>query len=93
MGKGNWTGWLTEGLDLPGETLPGTTVAELAGDRRILIEGHRGVTEYCRDRVCVKVGYGLLCVTGCGLELRQMSKQQLVISGRIDAVHLRRSCP
>lgn len=93
MGKGNWAGWLTEGLDLPGETLPGTTVAELAGDRRVLIEGHRGVTEYARDRVCVKVGYGLLCVTGCSLELRQMSKLQLVISGRIDAIQLCRRCP
>lgn len=92
MAKGNWAGWLTEGLDLPGESLPGMSVAELAGDRRVLIEGHRGVTEYSRERVTVKVGYGLLSVTGCGLELRQMSKQQLVITGRIDCIRLRRKC-
>lgn len=92
MGKGNWAQRLTEGMDLAGETLPGMTVAELAGDRRVLIEGHRGVTEYGREQVCVKVGYGLLCVCGCGLELRQMSKQQLVITGRIDCIQLRRKC-
>lgn len=92
MAKGNWAQRLTEGMDLAGETLPGTTVAELAGDRRVLIEGHKGVTEYCRDRVTVKVGYGWLSICGCGLELRQMSKQQLVISGRIDAVQVRRKC-
>ena len=92
MGKGNWAKYLAEGMDLPGETLPGMSVAELAGDRRVLIEGHRGVTEYCRDRVTVKVGFGWLCITGCGLELRQMSKQQLVISGRIDGIGLRRKC-
>lgn len=92
MAKGKWAEWLTEGLDLPGESLPGMTVAELAGDRRVLIEGHRGVTEYCRERVTVKVGYGLLSVTGCGLELRQMSKQMLVISGRVDCIQLRRKC-
>lgn len=90
MGKDNWVRRLTEGMDLAGETLPGTTVAELAGDRRVLVEGHRGVTQYCRDRVTVKVGYGELSVTGCGLELRQMSKQQLVIDGRIDCIQLRR---
>ena len=90
MGKGNWAARLTEGMDLPGESLPGMTVAELAGDRRVLIEGHRGVTEYCRERITVKVSYGWLCVQGCGLELRQMSKQQLVVSGRIDAIGLRR---
>ena len=92
MAKGNWAQRLTEGMDLAGESLPGMTVAELAGDRQVLIEGHRGVTEYCRERVTVKVGYGLLSITGCGLELRQMSKQQLVISGRIDGLHLRRKC-
>ena len=71
MAKGNWADWLTEGMDLAGESLPGMTVAELAGDRQVLIEGHRGVTEYCRERVTVKVGYGLLTITGCGLELRR----------------------
>lgn len=92
MAKGNWADWLTEGMDLAGESLPGMTVAELAGDRQVLIEGHRGVTEYCRERVTVKVGYGLLTITGCGLELRQMSKQQLVVTGRIDGIRLRRKC-
>lgn len=92
MGKGNWAQKLTEGLDLAGETLPGETLAELAGDRRVLIEGHRGVTEYCRERITVKVRYGLLSICGCGLELRQMSKQQLVVSGRIDGIQIRRKC-
>ena len=80
---------LTQGLE--GESLPGMTVAELAGDRRVLVEGHKGVTEYCSTRVTVKVGYGELSVSGCGLELRQMSKVHLVICGCIDAIELRRN--
>ena len=92
MAKGNWAQRLTEGMDLTGETLPGMTIVELAGDRRVLIEGHRGVTEYCRERVTVKGHDGWLCVTGCGLELRQMSRQQLVICGRIEGIQIRRKC-
>lgn len=92
MEKRNWAQRLTGGLDLTGESLPGMTVAELAGDQQVLVEGHRGVTEYCRERVTVKVGYGFLSITGCGLELRQMSRQQLVVSGRIDCIQLRRKC-
>lgn len=92
MEKGNWTQRLTEGMDLAGESLPGETLAELAGDRRVLIEGHRGVTEYCRDRITVKVPFGWLCITGRGLQLRQMSRQQIVICGRIDGIQLRRKC-
>ena len=86
----DWLRRLTDGMDLPGETLPGMSVAELAGDRRVLIEGHRGVTEYTPCRVTVKVSYGDLSVSGSCLELRQMSRHQLVICGRIDAVELRR---
>ena len=83
-----WVRRLTQGLE--GESLPGVTVAELAGDRRVLVEGHRGVTEYSPCRVTVKVGYGELSISGCGLELRQMSKAHLVICGRIDSIELRR---
>ena len=83
-----WVRRLTQGLEE--ESLPGMPVAELAGDQRILVEGHRGVTEYSPCRVTVKVGYGELSVYGCGLQLRQMSKVHLVICGRIDGVELRR---
>ena len=85
-----WMRRLTQGLDLAGESLPGMTVAELAGDSRVLVEGHKGVTEYDPSRVTVKVSWGALSVCGGGLELRQMSKEQLVICGRIDSVELRR---
>lgn len=84
-----WVRRLTQGLE--GESLPGMTVAELAGDRRVLVEGHRGVTEYSPSRVTVKVGYGELSVSGSGLELRQMSKVHLMLCGRIDSIELRRN--
>lgn len=79
---------LAERADLPGEPFPGQSLAEIAGDSRVLIENHRGVSEYTQQRICVKVSYGQLCICGCGLELSQMTRDQLVISGRIDAVTL-----
>lgn len=85
---GMWLQRLAEGADLPSEPLPGLPVAELAGDRRLLIENHQGVTEYCRERISVKVKFGQLRVCGAGLELARMTKEQLVICGRIDSVNL-----
>ncbi len=81
-----WLERLADGADLPGEPLPGQPLVELAGDRRVLIEHHRGVTQYSRDMICVKVRYGIVRVNGCGLELSRMSREQLVISGRIDCI-------
>ena len=81
---------LAEGVDLPGEPLPGQPIAEIAGDRRVLIENHHGVKEYTREKICINVKFGQLSVCGCGLELSLMTREQLVISGRIDSITLHR---
>lgn len=81
---------LWEQMDLPGESLPGQVLVEITGENRVLIENHRGVREYSRERIGVKVKYGLIQVCGSCLELRCMTKDQLVISGRIDGVLLKR---
>lgn len=72
--------------DLLSEPLPGVPVVELAGDRRVLIENHQGVKEYGTQRIRIQLRYGQLCVCGDHMELSQMTKEQLVITGRIDSI-------
>lgn len=91
--KKGWMERFADGADLPGEALPGQPLVELAGERRVLIENHQGVTEYDTNKICVRMRYGYAAVHGCGLELIRMTKNQLVICGRIDGVSLlRRGC-
>lgn len=93
MPKKHFAERFAAGMDLPGESVPGMTVVELAGDRRVLIEHHGGVTRYSCDKIEVKVRYGLVEISGSCLELACMSKAQLVITGRIDGIQLlRRKC-
>ena len=77
---------LADGADLGEEPLPGQSLVEIAGDRRLLIENHCGVKEYSRERIGVRVGYGQIMICGCGLELVRMCKEQLVVTGRIDGI-------
>lgn len=86
----NWVQRIADSADLSAEPLPGVPVVELAGDRRVLIEQHRGVTGYSREEIRVKVTYGQVCVHGRCLELKHMTREQLVISGWIDCVKLLR---
>ena len=89
MGRGRkfWER-LAEDTDLIMEPMPGQTIVELAGDSRVLVENHKGVAAYGREKIVVRVRYGLLVICGCGLELQHMSREQLVIRGRIDGVNL-----
>ncbi len=86
----NWLDRLSQGLDLPGETPPGQPIVEIAGERRVLIEHHNGIVQYGRELICVKVKYGFVRICGRGLELANMTCNQLVILGHIDSVTLYR---
>lgn len=90
MGKGErlWER-LTDAAQIGQEPMPGETVVEISGTRRVLIENHLGVSGYCSDRVIVHVKFGWICISGSCLELLHMTKEQLVIRGRIDAVTLK----
>ena len=81
---------ITDAADLQDELLPGIPLVEIAGDGRVLIEHHFGVTEYGRCQVCVRVKYGFVIVTGSRLEFSRMTRDILIISGRIDCVRLER---
>ena len=91
MKKGqNFWQQLANAADLPGEDLPGQSIVEISGDCRVLIERHRGVSCYSTEQIGVKVTFGWVLVSGCGLELTWMTKEQLVIRGRIDSVTVHR---
>lgn len=81
---------IAESTDLTDELLPGVPLVEIAGDSRVLIEHHFGVTEYGRCQICVRVKYGFVVIQGRGLELACMTRQILVITGNIDCVRLER---
>lgn len=83
---------LTNAADLQDAPIPGLPLIELAGDSRVLMEHHCGVTEYGKERICVKVKFGQVCICGQELRLAKMTKSQLIVSGRIQAVELYRGC-
>ena len=66
------------------------TIVEIAGERRVLVENHRGVAAYSQEKILVKVKYGSLCICGCNLQMHHMTKDQLVVFGKIHNVSLHR---
>lgn len=92
MQRKNWMERIVSAADLPDEPVPGIPLVEIAGERRVLIENHCGVTEYSPQSICVRVKFGRICVSGNGLSLARMTKGQLIISGKVDSIHLMRGC-
>lgn len=91
MGRGQrFLDYLAEEAELSAEPIPGQPLVEIAGDHRVLIENHFGVKGYSSEQIIVKVKFGCIRVCGHCLELVRMTKEQLIIRGKIDAVTLQR---
>ena len=89
MGKADkFLGKLAMASDLPDERMPGQTLVEIVDSHRVLIENYQGVRVYETNSVHVKVKFGMVCISGCNLELARMTKGQLVITGTIECVKL-----
>ena len=73
---------------LPSESAPNNPVIEILGYRRVFLENHNGIAEYGAEKILVKVSYGKVCITGKSLQLAEMSKSSLVITGQIDCVSM-----
>ena len=60
----------------------------LTGDSRVMIENHRGLAVYEREHIAVNGGRLLVSLHGEDLELMEMNKNEIVISGRVFSLEL-----
>jgi sporulation protein YqfC len=74
--------------DLADEPIPGLPLIEIIDNCRVLIENHKGVSEYGTNRIRIKVKWGCICICGENLVLARMDRGLLIVSGIIDSVQL-----
>lgn len=84
---------ITELMQLNAQPIPGRPLVEILDFHSVLIENHCGVGAYSDSCIHVKTKSGEICISGEGMVLRRMSKEQLRICGKILGItlHGRRS--
>ena len=68
--------------------LPVVPLVEIYGRQGVVIENHQGIIGYSSNEILVKTRCGHMCVRGDCLKLTKMSKEKLVIAGKIYSVNL-----
>lgn len=81
---------MKEQTDSSAEEMLKLPIIELASDRRVLVENHIGIKAYCREKIQVNIKFGHICICGSNLQVLKMTKEQLVICGKIASVSLHR---
>ena len=86
--KPGWMERATELMDLPGDALAGLPRIELVGDKELRMENHKGILAYGTEEIHVSGGTILFKIVGEGLELRAMTGEELLITGKIGQISL-----
>jgi len=73
-------------LELPKELVLNTPRLTVVGKGDLMVENHKGIIEFGDTRVRIITGTGLIKITGCGLLIREITSEDIIISGRIDSI-------
>ncbi|NLZ44307.1 MAG: sporulation protein YqfC [Clostridia bacterium] len=88
-GKKHYKTLLVNSFDLPGEVLLDLPRLVMLGNSRMVVENHRGLLEYTEETVRIKTAHsGEIRVTGKGLNLLYMVKEELGLAGRFLRIDL-----
>lgn len=70
-------------LDFPTDVAVGLPRLSMNGFSEITLDRHRGIAEYERDRIVVRLTIGLVTIQGEELEVRLMHREALTVCGKI----------
>ncbi len=77
---------LTRFLDLPKEIVYNLPKVTLIGNMQVLLENHRGIIEYSAEKVRIAINSGEMEITGEGLFIRNINRDEISLDGDISAI-------
>jgi len=86
--RGKFLPRILNAVDLETGMLPGVPLLELTGMNRVLVENHKGILKYNNDEICIRTKDGIICVSGSGLIIKYLSRERVVMSGKVHSVKL-----
>jgi len=77
---------LCERLDLPEDVVLNSLKLTVNGSKKALVENHRGILEYGKNRIVISSKRGKLSINGSDLGVVAMTCDELLVEGRIQSV-------
>ena len=84
--KGRLMEKFTEMLELPKEIVLNIPKITIVGNGDMIIENYKGIIEYSDARIRINTGIGTIRMNGSGLVIREITSEDIIISGEIQAL-------
>ncbi len=81
---------LADAIDVSKEIVLDAVLISAIGDRELTLENYKSILAYSDTCIQVKAKPYPVTITGAGLEIRNITRELLYITGRIHAIELKR---
>lgn len=75
-------------LEIPKEVTTNEPKVTIVGFKEMLIENYKGILEYEDILIRIKTQIGILNISGIGLNLNQMTGDDILVTGKIESIEL-----
>ena len=77
-----------ETFDLPPEVMLNLPLIMMVGGKSLILENHRGILEYSRERIRIRLVKGEIILTGRNLLIQSISNEEIQIKGELTGINL-----
>jgi len=77
---------ITTTFELPRDIMLDLPCINMTGDEELVLSNHKGITEYIKEQVRIKTAIGIVKISGMSLVIKEISRENIVITGKIGAV-------
>lgn len=75
-------------LEMPNEITTNEPKLTIQGFKELLIENYKGILEYEEFYVRISTHIGTININGFNLNLKQMTDEDIMVTGKIDSIDL-----
>lgn len=75
---------LADAVDISKEVMLDVVLVSIIGDRELTLENYKGILEYTDTCIRIKAKPKTVKITGCDLELKNITQELLYITGKIN---------
>ena len=76
---------IADAVDISKEVVLDAVLVSFIGDRELTLENYKSILEYSDTCIRIKAKPRTVKITGCGLEFKNITRDLLYITGRIDS--------
>lgn len=77
---------ISEALELPKDITLDIPKITMIGTESVTIENHKGIIDYCENKISINTECGILVINGNKLTIKSIVQEEIIILGKLSSI-------